>query len=500
MSDVADPPSDPGSTSTSGALADPSVHDRRWRILATVLAGLFAVNVTITILAVSIPGIAEEFGTTESTMTWAVTAPMLAFGVIGPLVGKLGDRLGHRKMFLWGMVLTAILAGASAMAWSAGSLIVVRTLSAIGGATSGPASFAIVSRVFPHQERVKALGYWAMVGAGGPVVGVVAGGPLIEAFGWRTLFLLQIPIAAVAFMFALRLLPETPREAHGRFDVAGAVLLALGVTPPLYAISQAATVGWTDPIVLACLVVSPFALVGFVKAEARAESPLLPLRYLSRPGFTFAIGAQTLINAAYMGSFVLSPLLMQHVLDYTETKTGLVSIARPLAFSFAGPVAGAVAAKVGPRWAATGGAISVTLAMAWMATLGSSSSVIVIMGALAMAGVGMGIAVPSLSASVTASVDPSDLGVGGAAQQMVNQVGMVVGIQVMQAVQESRVDAVGLEASFHWGYGVGIVIAALGVICAPRIVAATGTPLAQGGRRGRGRASDAEPGVEPAVA
>src|SRR5690606_11311590 len=117
--------------------------------------------------------------------------------------------------------------------------------------------------------------------------------------------------------------------------------------------------------------------------------------------------------------FVLSPLLMQHVLGYTETKTGLVSIARPLAFSLAGPLAGLVAARVGPRWAATGGAISVTLAMAWMATLGSSSSVIVIMGALAMAGVGMGIAVPSLSASVTASVDPADLGVGGAAQQMV---------------------------------------------------------------------------------
>lgn len=499
MSDLVDPSAEPGSASRVGSISDPAVHERRWRILATVLAGLFAVNVTITILAVSIPGIAEEFGTTESTMTWAVTAPMLAFGVIGPLVGKLGDRLGHRRMFLWGMVLTALLAGASAMAWSAGSLIVVRTLSAVGGAASGPASFAIVSRVFPHEERVKALGYWAMVGAGGPVIGVVAGGPLIEAFGWRTLFLLQIPLAVIAFLFALRLLPETPREAHGRFDIAGAVLLALGITPALFAVSQAATVGWTDPMIIACLVISPIALVGFVKAEGRAESPLLPLRYLSRPGFTYAIGAQTLINAAYMGSFVLSPLLMQNVLGFTETKTGLVSIARPLAFSLAGPLAGLVAARVGPRWAATGGAISVTLAMGWMATLGESSSVIMIMGALAMAGVGMGIAVPALSASVTASVDPADLGVGGAAQQMVNQVGMVIGIQVMQAVQEARIDSVGLEASFHWGYGVGIVIAALGVLCAPRIATATSTPLAGRGRRGRD-STEPDAGVEHAVA
>ena len=157
---------------------DPAVHARRWWILATVLFGLFAVNVTITILAVSIHRIADEFGTTEATMTWVVTGPMLAFGVVGPLVGKLGDRLGHRRLFLWGMVGVVITAAASAVAWSAASLITFRILGAIEGAATGPASFAIISRVFAQRERVKALGYWTMVGAGGPVIGVVAGGPI----------------------------------------------------------------------------------------------------------------------------------------------------------------------------------------------------------------------------------------------------------------------------------------------------------------------------------
>jgi EmrB/QacA subfamily drug resistance transporter len=470
---------------------DPAVHDRRWRILATVLTGLFAVNVTITILAVSIHGIAEEFGTTEATMTWAVTAPLLAFGVIGPLVGKLGDRLGHRRMFLGGMVITAVLAAASAFAWSAGALIAVRTLSAVGGATSGPASFAIISRVFPPHERVKALGYWAMVGAGGPVIGVVVGGPLVEAFGWRTLFLIQVPIAVVAFAFGWRILPETPRSRHGRFDLAGAGLLALGVTPILYAVSAAATRGWTDPVVVASIVVSPVALAGFVAVEARAESPLLPLRYLRVPGFTYAIATQAFLHGAYMGSFVLTPLLLQNVLGYTETRTGLVSIARPLAFSLAGPLAGVVAARVGPRWAATGGAVSVMAAMAWMATLGESSTAVMVMGALAMAGVGMGIAIPPLSASVTASVDPGDLGVGGAAQQMVGQVGMVAGIQVMQAVQQGRVSSVGLAASYPWGYLTGMALAFVAVLLAPRIATAASRPLPEVdvAERARGAAS-----------
>ncbi|MCB0988307.1 MAG: MFS transporter [Microthrixaceae bacterium] len=460
-------------TGTDSDAVDPVVHARRWWILATVLTGLFAVNVTITILAVSIHRIASEFNTTEATMTWVVTGPLLAFGVVGPLVGKLGDRYGHKRLFLLGMVGVVFTAVASAVAWSAGSLIAFRVLGAVEGAATGPASFAIVSRVFSQRERVKALGYWTMVGAGGPVVGVVAGGPLVEAFGWRVLFLLQIPIAVVAFVLALRLLPETPRHRQGRLDLAGAGLLALGVAPLLFAVSEATRLGWTDPTVVAGLVISPLALVGFVRVERTADSPLLPLPYLRRRGFTFAIVTQATLNAAYMGSFILTPLLLQNVLGYSETRTGLVSIARPLAFSIAGPLAAVVSRRVGARWAATGGAVGVVAAMGWMATLGESSTAVVIMGALALAGVGMGIAMPPLSASVTASVEPRDLGIAGAAQQMVNQVGVVVGITVMQMVQQSRVEVVGQAASYRWGYLTGLVLAAGAVLTAPRIVAAT---------------------------
>ena len=438
-----------------------------------MLFGLFAVNVTITILAVSIHRIARELGTSEPTMTWVVTGPMLAFGVIGPLVGKLGDRLGHRRLFLWGLVGAAVMAGLSAVAWNAGSLIGFRTLGAIEGAATGPASFAIISRIFPRAERVKALGYWAMVGAGAPVIGVVAGGPLVEAFGWRTLFVVQIPLILLAVGFAYRLLPETPRNRTGRFDLAGAGLVALSVSPVLFALTESARLGWRHPVVLACLAISPIAVVAFVRVERRAESPLLPLHYLRRPGFTFAILTQSALNAAYMGSFILTPLLLQNVLGYTETRTGLVSIARPLAFSLAGPLAGMVAVWAGARRAATAGAVAVTCAMAWMATLGAESHVIVIMGALALAGVGMGIAMPPLSGSVTVSVDDHDLGIAGAAQQMMTQVGVVFGIQSMQAVQQARIPVVGQAASYHWGYLAGMAFAAIGVVTATRIASVT---------------------------
>ena len=452
----------------------------RWRILVTVLFGLFTVNLTVTILAVSIHRIAHELHTSEPTMTWVVTGPMLAFGVIGPLVGKLGDRLGHRRVYLWGLGGAAVMAGASALAWNAGALIGFRTLGAIEGAATGPASFAVISRIFPRHERVKALGYWSMVAAGAPVIGVVAGGPLVEAFGWRAIFVGQVPLVAVALVFAYRLLPETPRQSAGRFDVAGAALMALGVTPLLFALSESSRMGWGSPLVLGCLVLGPAALYGFVQVERRAAHPLLPLRYLNRPGFTFAIATQALLNAAYMGSFILTPLLLQNVLDYSETKTGLVSIARPLAFSIAGPAAGILVLRLGARRTASLGSLAVVGALAWMATLGTGSSVLMIMGGLALAGVGMGFAMPPLAASVTVSVDESDLGIAGAAQQMMIQVGVVFGIQVMQSVQQGRISAVGQGASYHWGYLAGLVLAAGGALCATRIASAVRLPARAG--------------------
>ena len=453
------------------AIADGVIPDNRWRILATVLFGLFSVNVTVTILAVSIHRIARELGTSEPTMTWVIVGPMLAFGVIGPLVGKLGDRLGHRRLFLGGLLGAAVMSAASVLAWNAGSLIAFRTLAAIEGAATGPASFAIISRIFPAAERVRALGYWTMVAAGAPVVGVVAGGPLVEAFGWRMIFVAQVPIALLALAFAWRLLPETPKRRHGSFDLAGAALLALSVTPLLFALSEAPRVGWGSPLVLGCILVTPVAVAAFVRVERRADDPLLPLRYLRRRGFTFAIVTQAFLNAAYMGSFILTPLLLQNVLGYSETRTGLVSISRPLAFSLAGVLAGIVALRVGARRSATAGAIAVVAALAWMSTIGADSNALMIMAGLALAGVGMGIAMPPLAASVTASVDAHDFGIAGAAQQMMSQVGVVFGIQIMVSVQQARISVVGPAGSYHWGYLAGVILATVGVVTATRIVA-----------------------------
>jgi len=244
------------------------------------------------------------------------------------------------------------------------------------------------------------------------------------------------------------------------------VLLALGITPLLFALNEGPRAGWTAPVVLAGFALSPLMVAAFVRVERRAPHPLLPLRYLRRRNFTAPILAMTSLNGAYMGSFILTPLLLQNVMAYSESRTGLLSIARPLAFAVAGPLGGFVAVKIGERSSAVLGAGGMVGALLLMATLGARSTDLMIVATLALAGVGMGIASPSLASSVTNAVDEEDLGIAGAAQQMMMQVGIVFGIQIMQTVQQSRLRAAGIAGSYHAGYLSGVVLAVCGLTAA----------------------------------
>ena len=168
---------------------------------------------TITILSVSIPRIADDLGSDESTLTWLVTGPILAFAVFGPTAGKLGDLRGHRRVYAWSMACVILFAGLTALSWNAPSLLAFRILGAATGAAVGPTSLAVINRMFPPAKRAQAMGYWTMVGAGGPVIGVVAGGPIVEAFGWRWIFVGQVPMTAAGLLLALAVLPETEKIA-----------------------------------------------------------------------------------------------------------------------------------------------------------------------------------------------------------------------------------------------------------------------------------------------
>lgn len=437
-----------------------------WIVLSAALFGLFSVGFTITVLSVSIPSMAHDLDTGASVLTWVITGPILAYAVFGPAAGKLGDLLGSRRVYLASLAGVAVFAALTAIAWSAASLITFRVLGAAVGAATGPASLAMINKLFPPQRRAQALGYWSLVAAGGPVIGVVVGGPIVEAYSWRWIFVGQVPLALIALVIGYTVLPDVERRDDTRFDLVGSVVLALGVGVLLVALNRGPVAGWSSPVVLAGFVASPILLAVFVVVERRLAHPLIPLEYLGRRNFAFPIANQFFVNFAYMGGFVITPLLLESVLGYDAAKTGFLSIARPLAFAIAGPIAGYLAVRVGERANAVFGSLFIVASMLGLAAVGPGTGEWVIIGALALSGIGMGTSAPAMAASVANAVDERDLGVVTAAQQMVAQLGVVAGIQILQTVQAAREPIVGEAASYHAAYLVGAGVAALSVIMA----------------------------------
>jgi EmrB/QacA subfamily drug resistance transporter len=438
----------------------------RWWVLWSVLSGLFAAGFTITVLAVSIPDIARDFGTDRTTLAWIVTGPFLAHALGMPLLGKVGDVYGHRRVYLIGFGLFAVFTGLTALAWSAPALIVIRIVGALEGAATGPASMALIMHAFPAEDRVKAMGWWALVGAGAPVVGLVAGGPIVDAFGWRWLFVAQAPLALVALLIGVVVLRETPRAPRRAIDVRGAVALAVATVLPLLALQVGRDRGWTDPAPLVLLAVAVLGLVAFVHVERRAADPLLPLAFFRRRNFTASLLAQSLAQFAYMGGFIITPLLMQDRFGYAVAGTALLMLCRPLSFSLTSPAAGYVAVRVGERLASVIGTSLVVVSMACFALAASQRWVGLVAVALVLSGLGLGASSPSLISSAANSVEPEHLGVANAAQQMVTLIGAVAGMQVLATIQ----DGGAFSTAYLVGLGVAVpaVVAATFVRSAPR--------------------------------
>ena len=435
---------------------------RRW-VLITALVGMFATSFPVTILTVALGPIAEEFGVSRAFLTLVVAAPMLASAVSLPIFGKMGDLYGQRKVFLIGWALATVVAGTTAFAWSAIVLIALRTLTQVIGAATQPTSMALVMRAFPPEERVKAMGWWSLVGAGSPAVGLAVGSGLIELVGWRAIFGVQAVLAVVPVVVATLILEETDRpKGRARFDVAGSATLAVAAGGLMLAFTQSAEWGWSHPAVVASLVASPIAAAAFVWVERRTDTPLLPLELLRRRNFVAPNVSGFFSGAAYMGGFVLAPILLETVLGWTTAGVALLVILRPLTYSLASPLGGQLGARAGERWGAVIGSSILALSMALYAVGAALQTALLVAVALFVQGLGNGLARPSLTSSMANAVDEADLGIASASQRMLHQIGNAFGISLLIAVY----GATNTPAAFARTYGVAFLIALVAVATA----------------------------------
>lgn len=438
---------------------------RRW-VLVTSLTGMFATTFPVTILVVSLGDIAQDLDTTETVLAWVISAPMLASAVALPILGKMGDLYGQRRVFILGFAGATTAAVLTSLAWDPASLIGFRTLALVIGAATQPTSMALLVNVYPPSERVKALGWWSLVAAGGPSVGLVVGGPLIDYVGWRPLFLIQAVLGFTVLAVATVVLKEVRKRQRVRFDVAGSAALTLGAGGLLVLLSQGPEWGWSHPALLVCAAISPVGFAWFYRVERTAAAPLMPLHYFSRRNFTAAQLCGLFMGAAYMGGFVLSPLLTRFVLGYSLSQTALIMLLRPLTFSLSSPLGARLAMRVGERVNALTGTLMLTAAMASFALSALQASLALMVIGLVLQGVGNGVARPSLTASLTNAVDESDVGIASASNRMLHQIGASFGIAVLTAIYGgSRAGADFARA--HW---IGVAFGALGALAAAFVI------------------------------
>ncbi len=433
---------------------------RRW-VLITCLFGVFATSFPVTILTVSLGDIAADFGTTETIIAWVVSAPMLAGAVALPMLGRFGDVFGQRRVFLIGFALSGITAALTALAWGPLSLIGLRTLSQVIGAATGPTSMALIMREIHREDRVKAMGWWSLVGAGAPAIGLAVGGPLVDAIGWRPVFVAQAVFSLFPVIAAWFVLQESKLDTEVRhFDVAGASTLAVSAGSIMFALTQGRSWGWGHPAVVVAALLAPLAATLFVFVERRSPSPLLPLTLLNRKRFVLPLGAEFFSGAAYMGAFVLTPLFLRGVLGWSVASVAYLMLIRPAALSLSSPVAGHVAAKIGEQRTALIGLMILTTSMVLFSIAALSEIVVVVAIALLLQGVGVGSYGPPIGAIYLNSVDDDAIGMATATRSMVQQIGNALGISLLVSVY----GGVATDLAFGRAYLVAVGVAAISVV------------------------------------
>ncbi|MDE0802630.1 MAG: MFS transporter [Acidimicrobiales bacterium] len=426
----------------------------RW-VLLTALTGMFATTFPVTLLAVSLSTIADDFDTSETLIAWVISGPLLASAVALPILGKLGDLYGHRLVFLAGFTISTVVTALTVFAWDPYSLILLRGLAVVVGAATIPSSMALINSVHVPAERAKAMGWWSLVAAGSPAIGLVIGGPLIDAVGWRPMFGIQAALSIVPVVAAFLVLRETTRRVDVGFDVVGAITLALGAGGLMLALNQAPDRG-LDGFVIGSVAVGVVGLATFVYVESRVAFPLLPLSFFRRRNFTASVLASLFSGSAYMGGFILAPLLLQSVFAFSVSTTSLVMLMRPLSFSVSSPVGGSIATKVGERPVAMFGSLAIAVALLLLGVGAQVEMVALVVFALVLQGIGNGTAQPTITATLSNSVDEEDLGIAAAAQRMTFQVGAAMGITTLTSVYGGTEQASDFLTAYLVGAGLGV--------------------------------------------
>jgi DHA2 family multidrug resistance protein len=374
------------------AKAERSADSLKWLILLTVIIGTFLGRLDQTIVNLALPKVISDFGISVTAAGWIGTAYILANAIFVPIWGKLGDTIGRKKVYIIGFVVFIIGSVLAGLSWNLPSLIVFRVIQAIAGSADYPTAMAILTVTFPDQKsRGQALGIWSSVFGASAVLGPLIGGPLIDTFGWRSVFLVNLPVGIIGLFMALTFITESKLpERVRKFDWWGAITLGIALASLVLVLDQGSTWGWFSPASIISYITALVFGVIFYFIEKRHPEPIVDLKFFQNSTFVNTLSNNFVVFMAMMGSIFLVPIFAQTFLGYSATESGYLFIPMAVGMMGAAPFGAALVGRVKPGIVIGASTLVAAIGIGLFSFIDARSSAFDLMIPLFVMAVGMG--------------------------------------------------------------------------------------------------------------
>lgn len=416
-------------------------YSRKWYVLVAVSTSVLLATIDGSIVNIALPTMRADFGTSFNVVQWVALAYFLTMATLTLGIGRLGDVLGKKRIFMLGFAVFTVASVLCGLAPNIELLIAFRVIQAVGGTMMLALGASILIDAFPVHERGKALGWIGTAVSVGVITGPVVGGLLISAFSWQAIFFVNVPIGIVGLWLAARTIPDLPPLPGQRMDYGGAVLLSLTLLGVSLALTLGQSRGFTSPEILALFALALVALVAFVMVELRLASPMIDLRTFREPLLSVSVvtGYITFVSAS--ATFFLLPFYLEGVLDFGVREVGLLLGVTPLALGITSPMSGALSDRVGVRKLTLAGLVILTLAFAAFRLIDVDTSVPVLIALVIPVGIGMGVFQSPNNSAIMSSVPREYSGVASGIVTLTRLLGQISGIAVLGSIWAARVAA-----------------------------------------------------------
>lgn len=427
-------------TAASAAVAPPSPSDANgpsaWTTLAVVSAGLFLAVLSTTVVALALPTMGRDLGAGPSALEWVVDAYVVVYASLLVAAGRLGDHLGRKGLFLSGIALFGLGSLLSGLAPAIGVLLAGRVLQGLGPALAVPGSLTIVRAVFTDpRRRALAIGLWSMSSGLALAAGPPVGGLLVASLGWRAVFWVNAPLAAILLVVGAQRLPRLPRpQRPGHFDWAATLLITLALGALALGAIEGQGSGWTNGVVVGAFMVGGLTLGGFVVTERRRADPLVDLSLFRSYAFTLANLAAFVVFFAFVGALVYLSAYFQQVQGHGPVTAGVDLVAIGVAYAGTTVVSGRLVGRIGERWPLLVGLVVAGAATLGLLRLGPATGIGAIWWIFALLGAGIGLCGTPMSTIAMSAVSAERAGMASAVVNAVRQVGQVFGVAVLGAL------------------------------------------------------------------